>query len=118
VKEWKELPPDLLAARQRLLDGIMATWTPPAAKKVARHSRPLTVRELRDALEQKATVLAEKARKARDDERRAINDIVAAKGSMPNNYWLPRHMAAARLDNCLFLLTALDEALNEERKIQ
>lgn len=109
------MSPELLAARERLLDGIMAARE---TRRTAARQAPvtpvkaeLTVRELRAALEQKAIGLAEKTRKAKADERTAITDIVAAKGSMPNNYWLPRHMAETRLDNCLFLLTALDEAL-------
>ena len=71
----------------------------------------LTVRELRDALKAKSVDLAAKARAEKARERAMIDDAVASKSSMPNNYWQPRHAAEARLFNCLFLLEALDEAV-------
>jgi hypothetical protein len=104
VKEWKELPPDLLAARERLLAGIMATWKQPKPKAAAVQlpPPPTTLDELRDGI----GVVITRCAVAYDKERKAELEMIATGLAMPNNYWVPRRRAEQRLKAALVMLEA------------
>ena len=88
------------------MTGTQESSGPPSSRK------PDRLRLLRDAIEKKSIAYASEARVLKEQELRDIQELAKTHaGSMPNNYWLPRHRAEAKLFACLLLLEALDEAI-------
>jgi hypothetical protein len=74
----------------------------------------MDLKMLKDAFERRSVFYSSEVRRLKEIENQQIADVTANKGFMPNNYWLPRQRAEARLFACMLLTEALDEAVKTE----
>jgi hypothetical protein len=95
--------PECLAARKRLLEGIMATWpkrAPPVAK------RPQPQPQFRDTFRAAVAAVIDRAAGCVKHERDVERAMIATRQPMPNNYWLRRRRAEQRLAAAMAMLEA------------
>jgi hypothetical protein len=102
--------PDCLAARERLLEGIMATWPKFGPRKLVPKEPPPST-EISDALKRAADASVEKYRRTWQHELAAKRAIEAEPNTPPVNYWEPEHRARARLHGAKELRQAVREAM-------
>lgn len=101
--------PALLAARQKLLEGIAATWkrpitrSSPKAAPPSRHERVIDLDEAAAAVDRYTAEWA----KARQTKVEIVEYSARTKTSPPNNYWVPEHQARGRLIAAMAVLEAL-----------
>jgi hypothetical protein len=100
-----EVPgPELLEARQRLLDGIMATWSP--KRPAASPRRPVFVITT-EAIEAVTARYGELWLKAHTAKAAQLALASATKASPGDGYWKAEHAARARYGTALALQEAL-----------
>lgn len=115
IEETRVPSPELLAAREQLLDGIAAAGkiggtTKKRDKEVIVGGLHVSMREINI---EAAKQVAEKRRAAWEKERARLDamvaDAVATKTNLPNNHWVDEHRAKALYGSALLFLEAISE---------